>query len=78
MASRKIIEVSCSRCGTTTYISDERELNFGIGNTKDWTVLSIRHHLCPQCSIPFKRFMTEFFDKGQCYESWRFRKGEEC
>ena len=71
------MKVICSRCGTEAFITDHRDILYQYGAGKGWTSISERHHLCPHCSIPFKRYMTWFFEKGQCPNAWRFKQGED-
>lgn len=77
MAVREKLAVTCSRCKSEIFIDRRSDLIYETGDAKGWLTISERHHLCPQCAVPFKRFMTWFFDNGQCPHYWRFKKGED-
>lgn len=59
----------CDRCGKTHFIEGIESI------PEDWIELPIDKmrpkYICPTCAVPFKRFMTWFFEKGQCPDEWR-------
>lgn len=74
------VMITCSRCGHQEFVetSVPNDHYMPIGALPNgWLRSNHFLYLCPTCSIPFKRFMTWFFDDGQCDSNWRFEKGED-
>ena len=63
----------CDRCGKSHFVpltNDRGEIS---GYPKNWLQVEGKY-ICPDCAVPFKKFMTWFFDEDAIPEQWRERE----
>lgn len=80
MSEQKGMLLTCDRCGETTFLQylGQDVLDGGftrIGKYEDrppeWLYMSETGHLCPSCSVIFKKFVTEFMS-GRVAPIWKY------
>lgn len=59
------ISYICDRCGKTHFVP-----SLGAGFPKEWMNVEGKY-LCPTCSVPFRKFVTWFFDEDAIPEKWK-------
>ena len=64
----------CKRCGNQEFSKSTGELNpYTAPIPEGWTCLE-KDHICPQCAVPLKRFMSWFFNEKDCPKKWKENK----
>ena len=67
------ISYVCDRCGKSHFVptvNDRGEIN---KFPKDWLMVEGKY-ICPSCAVPFRRFVTWFFDEDAIPDRWRERE----
>ena len=62
------ISYVCDRCGKSHFVPHIGRAGACI--PKDWTRVEGRY-LCPNCAVPFRKFITWFFDEDTIPEKWK-------
>lgn len=60
---------TCDRCGSEKFLKDQQ--GKVTRHPDDWLFYDRNKCLCSDCATTYRKFMTWFFDKGQCADEWR-------
>lgn len=67
------ISYICDRCGKSHFVPTVNNQGKFNGFPKDWIKVEDKY-ICPTCAVPFRRFVTWFFDEDAIPEKWRERE----